>query len=247
MPSKKKTSSKKRSRKKTGATRRHAEKKFSFVNWMILLVLIGIFVSFLVYLDKMPPSGHENGQTANIIAAPSGQNTKKLSQAEKRSPEQQFEFYTVLPDREIEVNDYEEDVIEENRAPSRQVPAKQSEPLANTSKPARTETTKLTRSEPTKTAVIVKKPQSVVKSTSSGRALYQLQVGAFKDLAKADAMKARLAFMGVESNIYVIRSANGQNLYRVRVGPNSDEKKLSRIQQQLKAQNINTFMKKLKG
>lgn len=246
MPSKKKTSSKKRSRKKTGATR-HAAKKFSFVNWMILLVLIGIFVTFLVYLDKMPTPGHENGQTANTIAAPSGQNTKKLSQAEKRSPEQQFEFYTVLPDREIEVN-----VYEENIAPSRQVPAKQSEPLANTSKPARTATTKSTRSESTgtrstKTAVIVEKPQSVVKSTTSGRALYQLQVGAFKDLAKADAMKARLAFMGVESNIYVIRNTNGQNIYRVRVGPNSDEKKLSRIQQQLKAQNINTFMKKLKG
>ena len=224
MPSKKKSSNKKRGRKKTGATR-HSERQTSFVNWMILLVLIGLFVTFLVYLDKLPTTGQDSEQPLT----PAGQSAGKALEAEKRPPEHQFDFYTVLPDREVEVNVYEEDELPS--APR------------TTSKSVDTDQTHVPSAAP---AVQVVEP-SVTKPAGSSRSLYQLQVGAFKELAKADAMKARLAFMGVESNIYVVRSSKGEKIYRVRVGPNSDEKKLSKIQQQLKAQNINTFMQKLKG
>jgi cell division protein FtsN len=261
MPPKKNTSSKKRSRKKSGATR-YSKKKPSIVNWMILFVLIGIFVTFLLYLDKMPTSGKENGQTVIAIEAQSGQNKNKPEQAEKKLPQHQFDFYTVLPDREVDV--YEGDEVLTGQSYTKQPEHLNRTPTVTrtqTATSAKTSTTiSSTRSSTkpktastrvsTRTPVSAPKQQSVTKSTKStksGWALYQLQVGAFKDLSKADAMKARLAFMGVESNIYVLRSANGQKIYRVRVGPNSDEKKLSKIQQQLKAQNINTFMQKLKG
>jgi len=77
-------------------------------------------------------------------------------------------------------------------------------------------------------------------------ALYQLQVGAFSELSKAEAMKARLAFLGVQSNIQVIQN-KGKKMYRVRVGPSTDSKKINQIKSQLKAQNINTFVQKIRG
>ena len=59
-------------------------------------------------------------------------------------------------------------------------------------------------------------------------------------------MKARLAFLGVESNIQLIQN-NGQKMYRVRVGPSTDSHKIDQIKNQLKAKNINTFVQKISG
>ena len=81
---------------------------------------------------------------------------------------------------------------------------------------------------------------------SGGLFLYQLQVGAFKDLSKADTMKAQLALLGIESNIQMIDS-QGQKIYKVRVGPSTNEQQIRRIQQQLKKNNISSFIQKLKA
>ena len=191
----------KRSNRKTGATR-NSEQKSSGWSWMIMGLLVGLFVAFLVYLDKIPEQGN------NVTASKKEQKTSKPETKEKkvRPKEHEFDFYTVLPDRKVEVT------VDEG--------------------------------EPVKS-----KPKAQVKTQDNSpgtqsAALYQLQVGAFKSLEKADAMKARLAFMGVESNIQVMQ-ASGQKMYRVRVGPNSDAKKMEQIKAQLKSQNINTFMQKL--
>lgn len=191
---------KKRSSKKTGATR-SSEQGVSSATWLVVGVLVAAFVSFLIYLDNIPAEG-EN-QTATT-PRPEKQPVQPSKTAIKEK--HQFDFYTVLPDREVEVNT----VV--NKQPDKKV----------TQKPPVTEAKKVTMT------------------------LYQLQVGAFKELSKADAMKARLAFIGVESNIQVIHS-KGQKMYRVRVGPSTDAEKINHIKQQLKAQNISTFVQKLNG
>lgn len=196
MPAKKKRS------KRTGATR-HTEEKSSGLTWVIMGLLVGSFVAFLVYLDKMPTQDGKN------VSQESEQN-KSTSQAREnkpKPPEHQFDFYTVLPDREVKVNDLDDEATE-NKSNYQQV------------------------------------NNTIAKTTPQSSSLYQLQVGAFKALEKADAMKARLAFMGVESNIQVIQT-NGQKMYRVRVGPSTDAQKIEQIRAQLKSQNINTFMQKL--
>lgn len=47
---------------------------------------------------------------------------------------------------------------------------------------------------------------------------YYLQAGAFRDQAEAEALRGKLALMGVEARVSELPSANGV-LYRVRVGP----------------------------
>ncbi len=205
---------KKRARKKTGATRK-TEKKNSLLSWAIMAIMLAGFVAFLVHLDQLPE------QQDNNPAADTGTAHKaaKNSQQETKPKTHEFDFYTVLPDREV-------DVIE----PERQRPTSKPKQVSSKKAPVNKPETPSARS------VSNKKPPS--------NQLYQLQVGAFKELNKADAMKARLALLGVESNIQVIRN-NSQPMYRVRVGPSTDNRKMEHIKTQLKAQNINTFMQKL--
>ncbi len=207
MPAKKK-----RSRKKTGATR-NTEQSSSKLSVIVIVVLLAAFAGFLMYLDKIPTEGKPQQ-----VSQP-GKKTPASDDKKNTPPKHQFDFYTVLPDREVEVT-------EVNTAPAR--PAAVKAPSQKKTKPP------------------VESKPSVESKAALSNMLYQLQVGAFSELAKADAMKANLALLGVVSNIQVIQS-NGKKMYRVRVGPSTDIRKIEQIKKQLKAQNINTFMQKLSG
>lgn len=61
---------------------------------------------------------------------------------------------------------------------------------------------------------------------------YYLQAGAFREQADAENAKAKLALLGVESNISE-RSADTGTLYRVRVGPFSQVDAMNRIRSKL--------------
>ncbi len=206
---------KKKTKKKTGATR-NTEKNTSIFPKVLLVLLVGGFASFLVYLDQIPT---EHGITPETIAD-KGQKKEPKIKAIPKKPKQKFDFYTVLPDRKV-------------------TQSERSKVVDNKPKVA------------VKSQTVHVQPEKVISSKQSKQKttpyfLYQLQVGAFKELSKADAMKARLAFIGVESNIQVMQN-KGQKMYRVRVGPSTDEKKINTIKKQLKAQNINTFVQKLNG
>ena len=204
MPAKKR-----RSKKKSGATR-NPEQSASKLSLIVIGLLAGAFAAFLLYLDKIPTDADKQPASSKQQSSAQKNETEKA-----KPPKHQFDFYTVLPDREVKVIDIDE-------------------------------------KQPQRKAVAKPQPKDSVKISTDQRqdpktvSLYQLQVGAFKELSKADAMKARLALLGVESNIQVIQS-NGQKIYRVRVGPSTDSQKINRIKNELKAKNINTFVKKLSG
>ena len=79
---------------------------------------------------------------------------------------------------------------------------------------------------------------------SKNSSLYQLQVGAFNALSKANARKLQLAFIGIESNIQMINN-QGEKMYRLRVGPSSDEQYIKNTQKKLQTKNISSFIHKL--
>ena len=199
-----------RSKKKTGATR-NQEQSSSTLSVIVISILVASFVGFLIYLDKIPT---EEEQATSIDKVTT---TQKKDSNKSSPPKHQFDFYTVLPDREVKVVDVEDNRIQHN-----------------------------TKNQPQKTTVKKVETKPKPKSKIDRNYLYQLQVGAFKELSKADAMKARLAFLGVESNIQLIQN-NGQKMYRVRVGPSTDSHKIDQIKNQLKAKNINTFVQKISG
>lgn len=76
---------------------------------------------------------------------------------------------------------------------------------------------------------------------------YILQVASFKDFAKADSLKARLAFEGLEAKIEKV-TLNGSDVrHRVRIGPIHSEREMNKIRAQLRKQQIEPIMLKVKG
>ncbi len=61
-------------------------------------------------------------------------------------------------------------------------------------------------------------PSQAAVATGDRGATYLLQAGAFREIEDADAMKLRLALMGLEAQV-VTAEVSGTTLYRVRVGP----------------------------
>jgi cell division protein FtsN len=66
---------------------------------------------------------------------------------------------------------------------------------------------------------------------------YVVQAGAFPDFAAADKVKARLALLGVVSEIQTV-DANGVQFHRVRIGPIENLAELNRLRARLRQNGI---------
>ncbi len=77
-------------------------------------------------------------------------------------------------------------------------------------------------------------------------AQYILQVGAFKEYKQADKLKARLAFIGIESKIEKAQVAN-VIWNRLKIGPYAKLSTIERVRSQLKQQGISTIVMEVKG
>lgn len=66
---------------------------------------------------------------------------------------------------------------------------------------------------------------------------YLLQAGAFKTSDDADAMRARLAMLGLDAKVYPVEQA-GATLYRVRVGPYGQIDEVNKTRKLLAENNI---------
>jgi cell division protein FtsN len=74
---------------------------------------------------------------------------------------------------------------------------------------------------------------------------YLLQAGAFKTPVDADAMRARLALLGLDAKVYPIEQG-GATLYRVRVGPYSSIDDINRIRKLMAENSIEAQVVRLK-
>ena len=74
---------------------------------------------------------------------------------------------------------------------------------------------------------------------------YLLQAGAFKTPVDADAMRARLALLGLDAKVYPIEQS-GATLYRVRVGPYSSIEDINRIRKLMAENSIEAQVVRLK-
>ena len=77
--------------------------------------------------------------------------------------------------------------------------------------------------------------------------LYIVQAGSFKSYADADKRKAKMAFLGVESEIEKVTIDSGTTWYRVRVGPEKDLSKLNGILKTLRDNGIESLLMRYKG
>jgi cell division protein FtsN len=74
---------------------------------------------------------------------------------------------------------------------------------------------------------------------------YLLQAGAFRTPVDADAMRARLALLGLDAKVYPIEQG-GSTLYRVRVGPYGSIDDINRIRKLMAENSIEAQVVRLK-
>jgi cell division protein FtsN len=77
-------------------------------------------------------------------------------------------------------------------------------------------------------------------------AQYYLQVGSFREYQEADKLKARLAFMGIQSKIE--KAKVGNIIWnRLKIGPYAKLSTVERVSKRLKSEGIATIVTELKG
>src|SRR5690606_32455523 len=140
------------------------------------------------------------------------------------SPE--YDFYTVLPEQEVAMTDAE------LAASAREEAERQRRTLA-AQRQREQDAADLAAQAPAPTApVAARAAASAEGATAADGARYILQAGSFSASGDAEALKARIALLGlsarVESGV-----ANGRTVYRVRMGPYGTATELAQAKQKL--------------
>ncbi|MGR9073885.1 MAG: SPOR domain-containing protein [Gammaproteobacteria bacterium] len=164
--------------------------------WFLIVAIVGGFAFFLKSLRDIEPEKRQ-AVIEKPINKPAAPEKPKKAQAESKSAEEdepQFDFYTILPEKEVVVPDYE-----------------------------------------IKTR---KREESVGKAKETQ---YIMQAGSFRNYADADRMKARLAFMGIESRIEKAKIGNIL-WHRIKIGPFDKISSVDRIRTKLRQNQIDTVV-----
>ncbi len=199
--------------------------------WLLSGLAIGLFIAFIVYLDKQPENNLDFGSavqseleklkkqaknqktttTSTVAPTPKTPATKKTSTEKPvtEKKETRYNFYTLLPELEVLIPE------SETRPPER---------------PSKNNSTNL---------------QSNTKAQLSTKKQYILQVGSFQNLSDAKKLKANLAFLGVAAGIQHV-TINNQAWHRVRTGPYQNRQQLSQKQKLLKQNGISYISMELK-
>ena len=151
--------------------------------WLLTGLIIGLSVTFLPKLNER--------EQEFVPDSPDKPDTN-IEQSSKRK----FDFYTLLPELEV--------VVDENKS------------------------------------------GQISTNIDNDSGIYVLQVGSFKSEKEADTLKARLALMGVETNIEVV-TVNSATWHRVRVGPSKDKNHLLTTQARLRGEKMDSVLLKVRS
>ena len=103
---------------------------------------------------------------------------------------------------------------------------------------------------PKKAIVTSPTQQQIIKqknANSSDDIRYLLQVGSFRKSTDADAYKAKLAFLGIESKVQTVTIDNKDTWHRVQVGPLIGRKKADAVKNQLEKNKIDSLLVRAKN
>lgn len=152
---------------------------------------------------NMPPTD----TTQQTQEAPPAQQQRQTKSANTPTPK--FDFYTILPEMEVSVPEWES----ESQEPA---PASETEADTTTAK------------------------------TDGAEQRYILQIGSFRDPEEAERVKAKLALLGIGTEIQRVVIDGGDVWHRVRAGPYNSSATLNQMRQRLIENDIDFMLLKLK-
>jgi len=192
--------------------------------WAVIGIAAGVIAMVVLTRHSLLPMAPTGPQPNPQATAQSG-GDKGLAPAESAPKKPQYDFYSVLSEKEVRIPD--EQVSAQARAEQQkqqaaqqaQAAAAQQQQAANPNAPAAV------------TENIQAAPAAAVPPPAAGGG-YLLQVGAFPSAADADALKAKLALQGFVANVQAV-DVGGQTFHRVRLGPFRSATELESVQNRL--------------
>ena len=185
--------------------------------------------------DAQPASAGAEGEAIAPDTAPAGES----GDAGKAKPTQ-YDFYTLLPGEEVEVSDAELAASAQAEADAQAKAAQQTAAAAAAGTealptPIGDTTTAGTASAPDAPATADAKPAVEPKPAAvadAADARYILQAGAFGASGDAEAVKAKIALLGLNARVESAQ-IGGKTVYRVRMGPYGSASELAEAKSKL--------------
>jgi cell division protein FtsN len=201
--------------------------------WLIAGVAIGLFAAFMVYL---------NNQGVRVHVSSAGDPKPKPGAENTGTEKPKFEFYTILPDMEVVVNDTPETPRSEIKPPKVVDTTQQTSAIPPQATATPSPLPKVTV-DPAAPVTDLSAKSSDATTPPPKSANYVLQLGSFQRGEDAERMKANLALLGMQASVERV-AIGSQNWHRVRIGPSKSIKELDEIRGQLKRNRINAVLVK---
>lgn len=246
---------------KNQATRNSSHATPAWV-WLVLGLLIGLGVYFIVpglgkkdgdgFFRPQPnpdaqPAPIDSADVESVVPDAPVTDTPATAAAtdESAAKETQYDFYTLLPGKEVQMSDAElaasareEDARKARAALNGQAPTPVATTPAEAAVPA--QPTPINETAPARVADVPRtaetapaptpRPATVASADTGAR--YILQAGAFGASGDAEATKAKIAMLGLSARVESAQ-INGKTVYRVRMGPYGTASELAEAKQKL--------------
>lgn len=172
--------------------------------------------------DARPPANASAGDDDVIVP-------ESAATADEAKPkETQYDFYTVLPGKEVAMSDAE--LAASARAEAeREARIEREQQAAAAAPPASTDNTQAATAAPRPDTQV---PATTAAIAPAADARYILQAGAFGASGDAEAVKAKIALLGLSARVESAQ-INGKIVYRVRMGPYGTASELAEAKQKL--------------
>ena len=221
--------------------------------WMWLIVgAVLAAVAFLVVPNLLKKDGFDPLKpTPNPDAQPPAQIAEADTDAASETPASaataadtapkptQYEFYDLLPGKEVQMSDAELAAsAREEQAREQRAQARQQAVDTAAGAPATVDATPRPLAEataaPKPAPSVTEKPATTVASAApaADSARYILQAGAFGASGDAESTKAKIAMLGLSARVESAQ-INGKTVYRVRMGPYGTASELAEAKQKL--------------
>ena len=181
--------------------------------WAIIGLVLGLIIAGYFFLGDYWKSRNNDQPTPNPSAeAPKSQSEEPVAQEPIEKPKPKYDFYTLLPEKEVVIPDAELQAQAQAEAEAK----KNAAPV-----------------NPATPDLVTAAPEPAAAAESR----FLIQAGAFKNPDEAENLKATIALTG---EVARIESAeiNGTTVYRVRLGPYSTASSLSAAKQALSSHGI---------
>lgn len=222
--------------------------------WMIIGVLLTIVV--VLVAPKLMKTDGEPGffrPTPNPDARPAASSAGEDSVADDaptppatatpaRPPAPEYEFYDLLPGQEVAMTDAElaasaraeqerqRQLLDRERAAQQRELDADAADLADAATPTTQPGTTTPAQPPVTTPAAPATPAATAGATDGAR--YILQAGSFASNSDAEALKARIAMLGLVARVERAE-IDGRTLHRVRMGPYGTASELAEAKQKL--------------